>query len=257
MGSKVKITPAQVYIIGAVLTVITAVAIYFALMKPAEEAYAAADQRFQTADATALKMPQAQADRKKAEQEVARAESLWRRYDRQYMPNIDISNLLVAWQQVTRENVNVLQPKLERFLRADRKVQVVTSSLTVPPPPADPNMVNRKAFVYDLGSVSVAGTFNDVLNHVERWNKFDRLVLADNLTLAGNSPRLLGTYTLRIFELTHGETPGAAIPVAQPANGGFGGGGGPSFGPPTGVPSGSPYGNGGIDTGGDMPGPPM
>jgi hypothetical protein len=46
----------------------------------------------------------------------------------------------------------------------------------------------------------------------------------DNLTLAGNSPRLVGQYTLRCFEFTHGDKPGPAIPQAPAPSGGGGGG---------------------------------
>jgi hypothetical protein len=62
---------------------------------------------------------------------------------------------------------------------------------------------------------------------VERWNRFDRLVLVTGLTLSGNSPNLVGQYNLQVFEYTHGDrTKAIAIPQASGGAGGAGGFGG-------------------------------
>ena len=240
-----KITQQQVYIIGVVLILITGAILYFTLIKPTDEETAAMQARYDTAKTTADKMPTAKADRAKAERKVAEAQAKWRRYDVQFMPNIDVSNLLTGVQQLWKEEVYVLGPKVRRFLYNDKTIQVVQDGITVPAPPSDPNAVNHKSFTFDLGTVAVAGNFNEILSHASRWNKFDRLVLMDNLTLSGNSPRLIGQYTLRAFEFTHNtDKPGPAIPQASSSTaGGFGGGGGgfggppPGFGGPGGPPS--------------------
>lgn len=248
--SKTKITPAQIWIIGAVLIVIAAVTIYFALIKPTNEAIQAAADRISAAQTIIDKQPQALKDQEKAKQEVAEAKAKWSIYDREYMytrynghvqPIVDISNLLTGMRELWYEQIKVLQPKVQNFLLADKTVQVVSSSLKVAAPPSDPNSIARKAFVFDLGSVTVVGSFNDVLNNAERWNKFDRLMLVDGLSLQGNSPKLAGTYTLRCIELTHGEKPAETIPQASGNQGGFGvGPGGADMGlsdvPPPGGP---------------------
>jgi hypothetical protein len=71
----------------------------------------------------------------------------------------------------------------------------------------------------------VQGTFKNILSHVERWNRFDRLVLVSGLTLSGNSPNLVGQYNLQVFEYTHGDRT-KAVAIPQASGGGAGGAGG-------------------------------
>ena len=253
MGAMAKITQAQVLIITVVLTLIAGAVIFFTLIKPTQEAHAEADVKWEAADTTANKMPAAKKDRAKALAEVAQAKSDWAVYDRRFMPDINIGNLLYGTQQLWREQIQVLGPKTEKFLNDDKTVRVLNPKpFSLPAPSTDPNAVAKKSFVFPMGSVSVSGTFNNVLNHTTRWNKFDRLVLVDGLTLSGNSPALVGTYTLTAFIFTHGDTAGTPIPqAAAPAGGGFGGGGF-GGGAPGGFGGGPPGGFGG-DTGRPSP----
>jgi len=226
----------QVWIIGAVLTVITAVILFFALIQPAQGKLDEAQKKYEAAKAITDTKPQKEQDRKKAEQAVARAKADWARYDRQLMPDIDVSNLFTGMRQLWKEQLFVLGPKVDRFLRSDKSVQIAQANFALPPPPTDPNAVNQKAFVFPLGTVAVVGNFNDVLNNAERWNKFDRLVLTDGLSLSGYSPRLVGQYSLTAYIFTHGDKPGPEFPAAAPGRGGLGGGrGGFPGGPPGGA----------------------
>lgn len=223
-----KITTWQVWIIGAVLSLIAGLIIYFMMWKPGFERKAAADARWDTAHAVVVQEPQFKKELADAKKKVAEAKSKWVVYERRYMPRIDISDLITAMQQLWIEQIKVLGPKVEKFLRDDKTVRVVQAQVQLPPPPTDPNAVNQKVFEYNLGNVTVVGTFRNILNHVSRWNKFDRLVLADGLTLSGNSPNLAGTYNIRCFIMTQGtDTPGTPIPAAAGGTGGgFGGPGG-------------------------------
>src|SRR4051794_34866405 len=115
-----KITQLQVWIIGVILSIIAGVVVYFALIKPNQELKTAADQKYEAANAIAVTMPEKQTDRKKAVAEVAEAQRDWAIYDRTLMPNIDVSNLLTGVQQLWTEQVQVLGPKVEKFLRADK-----------------------------------------------------------------------------------------------------------------------------------------
>lgn len=241
-----KITTWQVWIIGVVLALIAGLIIYFMMWKPGFERKAAADTRYDTAHAVVIQEPQFKRELADAKKKVAEAKSKWGVYERRYMPRIDISDLITGMQQLWIEQIKVLGPKVEKFLRDDKTVRVVQAQVQLPPPPTDPNAVNQKVFEYNLGNVTVVGTFRNILNHVTRWNKFDRLVLADGLTLSGNSPNLSGTYNIRCFIMTQGtDNPGVAVPTAGGgAAGGFGGAGGPGAaggflgrpggGPPTG-----------------------
>jgi hypothetical protein len=220
-----KITQLQVWIIGLVLSIISGVLIFFLLIKPANDETQSANQRIETARPTAAQEEQKKRDLVKAKQDVVKAERGWDLIDRTIMPDINVTNLYRGMRQLWNEQLKVLGPRTEKFLRADKSVQIVSANIQLPPPPTDPNAVNRKAFVYDLGTVTVMGNFEEITRHVERWNKFDRLVLADGLTLQGNSPRLFGTYTLRLFIFPHGtDKPGPAIPQAGGGQGGGMGG---------------------------------
>jgi Tfp pilus assembly protein PilO len=243
MGALAKITQMQVYIIAAVLVALVGAGIWFGLIKPQQEALEAAQARYDAANAIAITRPQAEADQKKANQEVAVAKAKWNRFDSTLMPNINISNFLTGSQQLWNEQVLVLGPKVRRYLEADNKVRVLQSNITIPAPSTDPNQVNKKSFEIPMGSIAVQGTFQNVLNHVVRWNRFDRLVLVDGLSLTGNSPRLTGTYNMRVIIFTRGEASTETIPQATTGTGDFGGGfagpGGP--GGPGGYPGAEGY----------------
>jgi hypothetical protein len=173
---------------------------------------------------------------------VAAAQAQWARYDRQLMPDINVSNLIRAMQQRWREQSLVLGPKVVQFIRRDRTVAASWQGISVPAPPADPNaLASTQPIVLPLGNVTVVGSFRNILRHVDRWNTFDRLVVVDGLSLAGNSPRVTGQYTLSCYIFPRGE-PGALVPAVS---GGAGGGGGFSGGG-----GGYPGGGGGYPGGG-------
>ena len=228
MGALAKITQMQVYIIAAVLTVLVAAGIWFGLIKPKQEALDAAQQRYEAANAVAITRSKEEADQKKANQEVAVAKAKWNAYDTKLMPDINVSNFLKGSQQLWKEQILVLGPLADKFLKQDTKVQILQSNITLPAPSTDPNQVNKKSFEFPLGTVSVQGTFQNVLNNVQRWNNFNRLVVVDGLTLSGNSPRLVGTYTLRVVIFTHGDPSTETVPQATQSTGGFGGPGAPA-----------------------------
>jgi hypothetical protein len=259
-----KITQLQVWIIAIVLSIISGVLIYFLLIKPANEEKAAADAKFTAAKQIADQEPAKIKEMAAAVANTRKNEANWRRYEAKLMPNIKLDNLYTGMRQVWIEQIKTLGPKVDAYLRKDKSVRVLQANFQLPPPPTDPNAINRKYFEYSLGTVSVMGTFENITKHVERWNNFDRLVLADGLTLSGNSPQLVGTYTLRAFVLPrNADKPGAAWPSAGGGQGGgmpgMGGMGGPGMMGPMG---GGPMGMSGMDPGamGDMPGggpPPM
>ena len=241
MGALAKITRQQVAIIGVVLIAVVVAGVYFGLISPLLERQRAADAKFDTNKQKADTRPQAEARKRAAEEEVRLAKAQWSRYERQLMPPINRSNLLNAIQQRWKEQSLVLGPLTQDFLRRDKTVQITQANLSVPAPPTDPNQANTASFELPLGQVTVVGGFNDILQHVQRWNRFGRLVLVDGLTLSGNSPRLVGQYSLRAVIFTQGEPATETVPQAGGGSGGgFGGGGG--------------LGRGGFGRGGGYPG---
>lgn len=255
-----KIKWFQVAIIGVVLTILAVAGIFIGLIKPMNERLGEATTKLaaqtEARDKAIHDKPIAIKDKAKATQEVAVAQAGWAGYDRDLMPNINLENRFTATKQLWNEQLRVLGPKVLKFLYDDRSVRVVSESITLKEPSGDPNAAVQKVYVYPLGNITVSGNFEQVLKHTERWNRFGRLALVDGLVLSGNSPTLTGTYNVTIYEISHFDKVGPAIPQAGATNGvggGFPGGGFPS-GPPGGFggPGGPPPGFGG--PGGPPPG---
>lgn len=105
--------------------------------------------------------------------------------------------------------------------------------------------------IYDLGSVTVEGTFEQIAANVESWSNMPNyMVVADGLTLTGTSPVLRGTYNLTMVGFIRSETIAPPVPEAPTtAAGGAGAGaaGGPprAGGAPPGAGGGAPPGGGG------------
>jgi len=236
MGPLARITRLHVWIIAIVLTVIAVGCEWYFLVKPQQEAFEAAKGRYDAAEpgdtledkqaGLAQRQKEAKAKLADAKKQVQVAEAKWARYDRRLMPDINLSlGSILASKQLWHEQLFVLGNKLNHFLDADHNVQISQSGIALPAPSTDPSAVNQKAFVFPLGTISVVGTFENVLRNVERWNGFDRLVLTDGLTLTGTSPQLQGTYSITTFLFTHGEGAKTAsastttAPVTPPAGG--------------------------------------
>jgi len=112
--------------------------------------------------------------------------------------------------------------------------------------------------VYDLGQVTVQGTYDEIMANYKSWSNMPRfLAQAHQLALTGTSPTLTATYNLEIVGFIPGKEIFPAVPfqgvAAGGAGGGFGGGfagGGPSR-------AGGPPGAGGFPGGpGGFPGGP-
>lgn len=237
MRARVRLTIPQIAIIGSVLTVLAAVGIFFGLIRPLQDRMTAANAKYESNEVNALRRPQVEEQRRAAQREVATAQREFARYEARYMkPSIDLTNPLIAVQQRWEEQTNRLGPMTLRFLRADRSVRIAQQAITVPAPPSDPNAATESLITLPLGNVSVIGSFRNVLNHAERWNRFTRLVLVDNLTLTGNSPFLTAQYSLTCYIFTRGTPQGPPVPSVGEAGGGGGGFGG--FGDGGGYPGG-------------------
>ncbi len=264
MRPKSKITRIQILIIAGVLSLIIAGGVFFGLIRPLNERMEAANTKYTTNEPIAAQRPAAEADKKAAQAEVQKAKMEYARYEKRFFyrkttaglkPLVDISDRLSALQQRWQlQGQNGLGPEVLAFLRKDKSVRITQAGLSIPPPPQEANEAVDNLIVLPLGSVAVEGTFDRVLDHTVRWNRFNRLMLVDGLALQGNSPRLAGTYALTCFIFTSGDTPGAEIPSAgggAGGGGGYPGGGGGGY--PGGGGSGYPGGGGGLRPGGSGP----
>ena len=79
--------------------------------------------------------------------------------------------------------------------------------------------------IYDLGQVTVQGTYEQILENVRSWSSMPRyLAVAHNLALTGTAPTLTGTYDLSIvgyirYDGVYGPVPDGTAGTAAPAGG--------------------------------------
>lgn len=100
----------------------------------------------------------------------------------------------------------------------------------------------------DLGTITVRGTFNDIIENFEAWSRMPNyMAVSHGLRFTGTSPVLTGTYQVSMVVYIREDQVGAPVPEgAPPANGGGGGGaGGGTLGPSSLGPGGPPIGGGG------------
>ncbi|MBX7134330.1 MAG: hypothetical protein K1X67_16780 [Fimbriimonadaceae bacterium] len=93
--------------------------------------------------------------------------------------------------------------------------------------------------IYDFGTVTVTGTFEQICANVEGWaNMPDYLAVADGLAITGTSPVLTGTYNVTLVAFVRANRVFPKVPdgvaASAPAPGGPGGPGGPAPGGPGG-----------------------
>ncbi|MGC4045151.1 MAG: hypothetical protein QM758_15275 [Armatimonas sp.] len=242
-----KITAGVAWIISGVLSLMLAAGVFFGLVKPSMEEFDKQKAFKEQRETVANQLTSEQNRKKKVEQDKKDAELNWAKFDRSLMPRINMTDLWGATQQLWREQINNLGPNVDKFLMADKSVTIVEKSLSIAAPPEDPNQVNKpQPFIYTLGNVRVRGTFPAIMRHVRRWNNFNRLIMVDGLSLAGQSPQLEATYTLTAYIFAQGtDKPGPAFPWAGGggAGGMMGGGGAAAMG--MGGSGGAPIGSGG------------
>ena len=171
------------------------------------------------------------------------------------MPRYNVSlQRLVAWQQLSNELTYNLGPDIERWIPADRRhpAQHGQHRRAADQPerhhqcaPDHPHRRRRRdgrrlfrrgspggggsggaysGGAAGRGSITVAGDFRRILYHILKWNDFNRLVLADNLQLHGNSPFMTATYSAEVIIFPQGDNKlsppiaaaggGAAAPAA-------------------------------------------
>ena len=162
-----------------------------------------------------------------------------------------MSDRFLAWRQLTRELEFTLGPLVEHWLPHSGIQPLGMIYLDAPSP--DPNAVPQSIIAIPLrmapfqstggngggggggmpsgggggapggaggGSMSVLGSFTDILKHVENWNKFNRIVLIDTVNVSGYSPIVTGTYNATVYILpTNGDKIGAPVPSGAAAAG--------------------------------------
>jgi hypothetical protein len=259
--SKLKVL--HVIIIGSFLCVAAVVGFYMGVVKPENEVLAGLQLRLQTANekygVNGANLKAAQAELEKAQQDIAKqkadyADRIARKMPVEQIkitdnPSLQRMNVLFArW----KEHSAGLGPLLIRWPYKTKGI-TLQSSVSIDPPPINPNSLNKDMIAFKSQEFKVVGSYSAIMNQIRNWNNFPRFVEVSPVQLEGVSPFLVGTYNVKVYEFPQLD-PGPTIPMAGGAgaaspSGGAGGPGGPNM-----MMPGGPPGMPGMP--GGMPGPP-
>jgi hypothetical protein len=250
-----RMTLAQILAGGIVVSILIAVGFYFLMIKPDSAALDLQNQRNEELQAVVDSRSRAQERVDTANEEQRKVMREWARYIARKSPPKSTINLdQDRWRLTTQFRTfrTKLSDDLASFMRKSG-VEVLAPP-TVPDFGDNPNKLVTDYFHYgtlkfpcavlSCGTVSVRGTFERILRHVERWNDLPNYIaLADGLTLQGTSPNLIGTYNLLVIVYPRGEHINAdAVPWITGAGEAAGMGAMPGVG---GMPGGAPTAPGG------------
>jgi len=264
-----RLSPLLVAVIGGVLSLLALGLILFLLIKPVKESITTEQARLDTnapgtdpeerAAGLATNKKNGLLAVSSAKRQVQLTQMQWAQVEASTMPPLDVSNREKAFRQLTFELTHYLGPDLQHFLLATKGVTSPTV-FALPAPPLSPNdpMIRSGVLQIPLGTVTVYGDFHHILTQFYSWQYFNRLVVVDGLSLQGNSPNMVGTYTATLYIFPQhddllepplvkaggaGATAGGG---AAPVSGGYPGGGSPggSSYPGAGASSGSNRGGG-------------
>ena len=229
---RLRIPPLAIAIIGVVLCLAAVGLIFTFMIKPTQDKIVAQQAILNTnaPDATASAQQAAQKDVVAAQQEVNEVEYQWSLMEGRLMPhyNIDLPRL-TAWRQLSNELTYNLGPDIEHWIPRTGVIPLTTVSIS--PPPTSPNDIPSGPIIIPIGgsgaassggssgssggysggtassggSITVTGDFRRILYHFLKWNDFNRLVLADNLQLHGNSPFMTASYSAEVIIFPQGD----------------------------------------------------
>jgi hypothetical protein len=241
--------PIIVAVVGAIACLLAFILPYFFLIQPTQGKIDADVATYNAAfnDSTPTAHAAAQKQLDDANTQAAQIRSDWHVKETNLMPPFDVSHRDTAWKQLAHELSENLGPSLERWMSHAGVVQL--SSIAIQAPPNSPNGITGSPIAVPIntsGQMTVGGPFSALLTHILKWNDFNRLVLIDQLKLAGNSPNMEASYTATVFIFPqNSEKIGATMSEAGAAGGttgGFGGGAFGAGGPPPGFGGGPPPG---------------
>lgn len=205
-----KLRKIHIIIIGSVLCVIAVVAMYFLVIKPKQVAFKAAEDRFNAAKDLGNEMARnnALADQSKAIVEVAMKQREMQVVMDKKMPDLSFDRRDIGMLQLWKEYITNLGPLLNHYAN-DKGVDAVDAQFKIPTPPLNPNdaLFDSDMITVPLGDVQVTGSsFKALMNNITRWNNCSRLVMVGPPAISGNSPYLMGKYSLTcyIFPATKG-----------------------------------------------------
>lgn len=260
-----RLTLLHINIIGAVVAIIVAVALYFTIITSANDQIAKNETEYNAVHSEAQQLGAAKQHLAKAQREKAETEQAWNVYKVAYVPQLGYiaSDRLATMMRVFWPNGGRSWP--ERFIKGvrhhmnqERKAHGIVwenpGVLMVPSYGADPNAIDMgdaspHVIHMPIYAMTVRGkNLNALVQHIYSWNNVTGLgvPVVSNASISGNSPNLVLNYQLEFTILVEEPIPPQNPRVGGTAGGGAGGGGGGGRGYGGGAPygGGSPYGGG-------------
>ena len=216
---NLRLNPLIISVIGAVLCIVVPGLIWYLLVQPVQRniatEQAALDpvQKYvgvsQPPDLTA-----AQNSLKAAQIKATAIRGQWAAIQYSKNPLVQSADKWRAWYQWIGFLEFEFAPSINRFLHSSAAQPLTTVS--APTPPGSPNDVPQGIVAMPLGTISVFGSYNQILQQVESWNHFNRIVVVDGLSLQGYSPFMTGTYNATEYIYTESAS---GLPSTAPSAG--------------------------------------
>ncbi|MFZ4506304.1 MAG: hypothetical protein ACOYON_01235 [Fimbriimonas sp.] len=238
-----KVSPATFYIVGISLSIIVLTFFGFYHLMPNLQEKSYWDEQKRLLQDEADKQPQADRRVKTAQQLVDEKDKAWQQIVAARTPSANLAtggiDLSVNGFQLTvdaRKFRNSIQKAVNNQVRQGGITVINGPSVPFPDDNASgilANYFNYPALrypivIFDFGTITVQGTYDQINNHVKSWAKMPRyLAVADGLRFEGTSPRLTGTYNLSVVGFLRGKEIFPAVPEG-------GGGGAAAAGPRSG-----------------------
>lgn len=243
-----KLSPLTYFLIALSVGLIALSWAYFQQFAPNMQSAQYHNENADKLQIEADKMPLAKKRVEKAISDVKDIAGRWQNVVAQHTPSqsvqsggIDLS--VNAWQLTV--DSRFFRNNIQRAVNAQMKrggIRVVQGP-TIPMPSENATDILASFYnypaisfpvcIFDLGQVTVAGTFEQIVKNVESWSDMPNyLAVADGLQLTGTSPNLIGTYNVSLVAYIRGKEIHPAVPEAggsgQTPNFGGGGGSGPA-----------------------------
>lgn len=270
--NSTKLTQLHVYIIGGVLMLLLGVGLFFALIKPIDDANKVLATQIATVEGQQASidgenftiMPTWDTQREKATEKLKQVTQRQANKAAQ-LASLERRKQVPAARQIhlgDGSQTHLLRVTMPRWLnlpgyvvqntnayaraRAARRGVKIETAFSAPAPTTDPTQIPPRVIAWNLGAITATGEFPRVMQWFEDWSSAPLLAAVDGLkcSLSGRNGEITATGTLIVYVFPTGQpatNPAAAgaTPAAPGAAGGFGPPGGypgAAGGPPGGYP---------------------
>lgn len=239
-----KITQVHVYIFGAVVMILIGVGMYFAMLKPLNDGNVALNgqvtsleqqtvqidgsgfnwEQFDQAEAKLAAAKERRAGKERRLASLEASKKLPRANEIDLGDGTDqtiLQRTMGRWLQLPR----VVVPMMENFAQARgrRRGVKITTAFTAPAPSTRPSDIPRDIIAWRLGTLTVEGRFERVMQWAKDWNSAPLLVSVEDLkcVVAGDNGEVQATASLVVYMFPTGKAvtnpgAGAAAPGGMP-----------------------------------------